>query len=83
MVDDAIACLDTPPLEVDECRSIFANLCKSIRNLLKICTVISEEISDSMAKLEISTHQGSVPEKSHITSLVATVDEIARTIQSI
>lgn len=58
MVDDVVACLDTVPLEVEECHSILTNLCKSIRVLLSVFTDTPEEISDALDGLNIGTHPG-------------------------
>jgi hypothetical protein len=83
LADDAVACLDTPPLEVDDCRSILADLCQSIHSLLEICTETSEDVSDALEKLDINAKFAIPDNRAGLASLVATVDEIARTIQTI
>lgn len=83
LVDDAVACLDTPPLEVDDCRSILADLCQSIHSLLEICSETSEDVSDALEKLDINPKVAIPDNRSGLASLVATVDEISRTIQTI
>lgn len=83
LVDDAVGCLDTSPLEVDDCRSILADLCQSLRSLLDMCSEPPEDVSEALEKLDITAHVAMPDDRSGLPSLVATLDEIARTIQSI
>jgi len=78
LVDNAVACLDTPPLEVDACRVILADLCQSIRTLLEICFDEPKVVADTSGKIDIK-----ISDQTGVAGLVATVDEIARAIQTI
>jgi hypothetical protein len=83
LVDDAVASLDTPPLEVDDCRSILADLCQSTHSVLDICSETPEDVSDALEKLDVNAKVASPDNRSGLASLVATVDEISRTIHDI
>jgi hypothetical protein len=81
LVDDTVACLDTPPLEVDDCRSILLDLCQSIRSLLEICSEAPDDVSDALEKSNVNARVAN--DRSSLPSLVATVEEISRAIRSI